>query len=138
MSSFSSLRIDLQVYDETPELGAGTCDVLRHFANRITQDFVVLPCDFVPSPSFNLSRMLDKFRTEATYDGSIATACFFEAPKTDKGAITEEWGMISPSLPVVWDDRTGTLLHIDTPDDVDRNGEDMKLTMSLLDRYVPS
>ena len=119
------------MYDETPELGAGTCDVLRHFSNRIAQDFVVLPCDFVPSPSFNLSRVLDKFRTESTYDGSIATACFFEISKADKNAV-EEWGMISPTLPVVWDDRTGTLLHIDTPDDVDKNGEDMKLNMSLL------
>jgi translation initiation factor eIF-2B subunit gamma len=112
----------------------GTCDVLRHFATRIQQDFVLLPCDFIPSPSFDLTRILDKFRTEATYDGAIATACFYEAPKPEKSAIVEEWGMVPQPLPIVWDERTGTLLHIDTPDDVDRNGEDLQLTMSLLSR----
>ncbi|EKM54376.1 uncharacterized protein PHACADRAFT_174871 [Phanerochaete carnosa HHB-10118-sp] len=135
ISSFPSLRIDLQVYDESLESGDGTCDVLRHFAHRLTGDFVLLPCDFVPSPSFNLSRVLDKFRGEANYDGAIATAAFYETAKTDKSAIIEEWGVPPPQLPVVWDDRTGTLLHVDTEDDRDRNGEELELTMSLLTRY---
>ena len=136
VSSFPSLRIDLQIYDETIESGQGTCDVLRQFANRIKQDFVVVPCDFVPSPSFNLSIILDKFRTETTYDGSIATACFFEAPKQDKNAVIEEWGMLPPPLPVVWDNKTGTLLHVDSPDDFDHHSEDLQVTMSLLTRYL--
>ncbi|KIP04845.1 hypothetical protein PHLGIDRAFT_19868 [Phlebiopsis gigantea 11061_1 CR5-6] len=134
-SSFPSLRIDLQIYDETVESGQGTCDVLRQIANRIKQDFVVIPCDFVPPPSFNLTAVLDKFRTESTYDGSIATACFFEAPKPDKNTVTEEWGMLPPPLPIVWDNKTGTLLHVDTPDDFDQHNEDLQLTMSLLTSY---
>lgn len=135
-SSFPSLRIDLQVYDESLETGDGTCDVLRHFAHRITGDFVLLPCDFIPSSSFNLSKVLDKFRGEANYDGAIATATFYEAPKADKGAIIEEWGVSPPPLPVVWDDRTGTLLHVDTEDDRDHNAEELELTMSLLTKYA--
>ena len=134
-TSFPSLRFDLQTYDETAEFGVGTCAVLRHVASRIKSDFVLLPCDFIPSPNFPLSRVLDKFRTEATYDGSIVTTCFFETHKPEKGASTEEWGLLPTAVPVVWDQPTGTLLYIDTPDDVDKNSEDLELSMSLLSRY---
>lgn len=133
-SSFPSLRIELQTFDETAELSVGTCAVLRHFASRIQQDFVLLPCDFIPSPSFPLIRILDKFRTESAYDGSIATACFFESQKPDKGAVTEEWGLLPAPVPIVWDEQTGTLLYIDTPDDVDKNSEELELSMSLLQK----
>lgn len=108
--------------------------MLQHFSNRIKQDFVLLPCDFIPSPSFTMSRILNKFRTEATYDGAIATVCFYESPKPEKGVVTEEWGMLPPVVPVVWDQPSGTLLHIDTPDDQDRNGEEIELTMSMMSR----
>lgn len=133
-STFPSLRIDLQTFDETAELGIGTCAILRHFAHRIKQDFVLLPCDFLPSPSFPLTRVLDKFRTEATYDGSIATTCFFATHKPEKGASTEEWGLLPTPVPIVWDEPSGTLLYIDTPDDVDKNTEELELSMGLLSR----
>ncbi|PCH43689.1 UDP-3-O-glucosamine N-acyltransferase [Wolfiporia cocos MD-104 SS10] len=134
-SSFPSLRIDLQTYDENQESSVGTATVLRHFSQRIQQDFVLLPCDFVAPPTFSLTQVLNKFRTESTYDGSIATACFFEARRPEKSSSIEEWGIVPSPIPIVWDERTGTLLHIETPDDIDRNSEDIELRMSLLSRY---
>lgn len=134
VSSFPSLRIDLQTFDENTELGVGTCAVLRHFAGRIKQDFVLLPCDFVPPPSFALTRVLDKFRLETTYDGTIATACFFEMHKVDKNAGIEEWGSLPTPVPIVWDQPSGTLLYVDTPDDVDKDSEDLQLSMAMLSK----
>ncbi|KAF9820326.1 hypothetical protein IEO21_01540 [Rhodonia placenta] len=134
-SSFPSLRIDLQTYDETQDLNVGTCAILRHFAHKIQQDFVLLPCDFVSPHSFSLTQLLNKFRTETMYDGAIATACFYEGRKPEKGSSTDEWGLLPSPVPIVWDERSGTLLHIETPDDADRNGEEIELRMSLLSRY---
>ncbi|OBZ68149.1 putative translation initiation factor eIF-2B subunit gamma [Grifola frondosa] len=134
-SSFPSLRIDLQSYDESQDLNVGTCTILRHFSQRIQQDFILVPCDFVPPPSLPLSHVLNKFRTETTYDGSIATTCFYEVRSAEKGSTTDEWGLTPSSVPVVWDEQTGTLLYIDTPDDIDNNGEDINLRASLLSQY---
>src|SRR5882762_6343057 len=77
-ASFSSLRIDLQSYDESQDLSIGTCTLLRHFSNRIAGDFILVPCDFVTPPSLPLTKLLNKFRTDSTSDGAIATACWFE------------------------------------------------------------
>lgn len=133
-TAFPSLRIDLQVYGDTQDMKSGTSAVLRNFAHKIKQDFVVLPCDFVPSPTFPLTRVLDKFRIEAPYDGSIATTCFYEWQKPEKGSSTEEWNSIPIPMPIVWDEPSGTLLYIDTPDDVDRDDAYIELNGSLLSR----
>ncbi|CAL1706994.1 unnamed protein product [Somion occarium] len=137
-SSFPSLRIDLQAFDESENLTVGTCQLLRHFAHRIDQDFIIVPCDFIPPPSLPLSRVLNKFRTEATYDGAIATTLFFEQPKPDKTSTPEEWRSGPASTSVVWDEKSGTLLHVDTPDEIDDDPEEMALNMSLLRRYPRS
>ncbi|OSD07073.1 UDP-3-O-glucosamine N-acyltransferase [Trametes coccinea BRFM310] len=134
-SNYPSLRIDLQTCEESQDMAPGTCTVLRQFSSRIQSDFVLLPCDFVPPPSLSLTQLLNKFRTESTYDGAIATACFYEAGKPDKGTVTEDWGMIPTNLPIVFDERSGTLLHIDSPDDVDNNSNEFELRMSLLSQY---
>ncbi|OCH88888.1 UDP-3-O-glucosamine N-acyltransferase [Obba rivulosa] len=134
-ASFPSLRIDLQPYEESQDLSVGTCAILRHFAARIQQDFVLLPCDFVPPPSLSLTQILNKFRTESTYDGAIATACFYESHKPEKPASSDEWGPLPTPVPIVWDERSGTLLYVDTPEDVDKNGEEIELRMSLLSKY---
>jgi translation initiation factor eIF-2B subunit gamma len=134
-ASSSSLRVDIQSFDETQELSVGTCSILRHFSSRIQEDFVLLPCDFIPPPALPLSKLLNKFRSEATSDGSIATACWFESPKSDKSAAPDEWGSHSQSYPIVWDDSTGTLLYIDTLDSTDKNAEEFELRMNLLSRY---
>jgi translation initiation factor eIF-2B subunit gamma len=132
-ASFSSLRIDLQSYDESQDLSIGTCTLLRHFSNRITGDFILVPCDFVTSPSLPLTKLLNKFRTDSTFDGAIATACWFEVHNNlSKDTIPEEWGSSSNITPIVWEDSTGTLLHIDTHDDEDRNRDEIELRMALL------
>ncbi|KAL0580218.1 Translation initiation factor eIF-2B subunit gamma [Marasmius crinis-equi] len=131
----SSLRIDVQIYDESMEMPGGTCALLRHFSNRITEDFVVLPCDFIPPPSLPLSSILNKFRTESITDGAMATTCWFASSQPDKNTIVEDWGSLPAPSPIVWDDSTGTLLHIDNPDDLDRNSEEIELRMSLLSQY---
>ncbi|KII92286.1 hypothetical protein PLICRDRAFT_172390 [Plicaturopsis crispa FD-325 SS-3] len=134
-TSFSSLRIDLQTYDESQDLSVGTCAVLRHFASRIKDDFILLPCDFIPPPSLPLTTLLNKFRADVMSNGAIATACWFSGTRPEKGSIPEEWGFISTTSPIVWDERTGTLLHVDTPDDADRNSEELELRMGLLSQY---
>ncbi|KIJ61356.1 hypothetical protein HYDPIDRAFT_31440 [Hydnomerulius pinastri MD-312] len=134
-ASSSSLHIDIQTFDESQELSVGTCSILRHVSGRIKDDFVLLPCDFIPPPSLPLSRLLNKFRTETASDGAIVTACWFEAQKSEKSAAPDEWGSHSQSTPIVWDDSTGTLLYVDTLDSADRNAEELELRMSLLSRY---
>ncbi|TFK44620.1 UDP-3-O-glucosamine N-acyltransferase [Crucibulum laeve] len=131
----SALRIDLQTYDESQDSGVGTCTLLRQFAPRITGDFVLVPCDFVPPPSLPLSVLLNKFRVDSVSDGALATTCWYESHKPEKNASPEEWGPIASPTLIIWDDLSGTLLHIDTPDDVDRNVDEVELRMSMLSQY---
>lgn len=132
---FPSLRVDIQTFDESQDASIGTCTLLRHFSSRIISDFVLLPCDFLPPQSLPLSKLLNKFRTDAIADGSIATTCWFQTHKPDK-AISDEWSRLPSPTPIVWDESTKTILHIDTPDDIDRNSEDLQLRMSLLSRFA--
>lgn len=134
--SSSNLNIDLQTYDETIDSSVGTCTLLRHFASRIREDFVLLPCDFIAPPSLPLTTLLNRFRADSGSDGSIATACWYAAPKPEKTTSPEEWGLVTPPTPIVWDDNSGTLLHVDTADDLDKNSEELKLRMSLLSMYA--
>jgi hypothetical protein len=71
-------------------------------------------------------------------DGSIATACWFASHRPGKDAILDEWGPLTPSTSIVWDESSGTLLNIDTPDDIDRNSEELELRMALLSQHVYS
>ncbi|OJA14364.1 hypothetical protein AZE42_04964 [Rhizopogon vesiculosus] len=133
-ASFSSVHIDLQTFDESQELSAGTCSVLRHFANRIKGDFILLPCDFIPSPSLPLSKLLNKFRTDSMLDGPIVTTCWYEH-RSDKQATPDEWGSPAQPTPIVWDHLSGTLLYIDSPEEADKNNDELELRMTLLSRY---
>ncbi|KAL1751673.1 nucleotide-diphospho-sugar transferase [Schizophyllum commune] len=137
-SSSTGLRIDVQTFDESQDNSIGTGTVLRHFAGRIQSDFILLPCDFIPPPSLPLSTLLAKFRTEALADGAIATTCWFAGTKKnekDKSTTPEEWGPFPEPTVIVWDETTGTLLHVDTPDAIDENADEMEVRMALLDRY---
>ncbi|KAJ4488435.1 UDP-3-O-glucosamine N-acyltransferase [Lentinula aciculospora] len=134
-SGLSTLHIDVQTYDESIESNTGTCTLLRHFASRISEDFILLPCDFMPPPSLSLNTILNKYRTESLSDGSVATSCWFAAHRPDKNSLVEDWGSIPPLVPIVWDDATGTLLQVDTADDLDRNSEEIELRMSLISQY---
>ncbi|KAF9446399.1 UDP-3-O-glucosamine N-acyltransferase, partial [Macrolepiota fuliginosa MF-IS2] len=133
--SSSNLNIDLQTYDETTDSSAGTCTLLRHFSSRIQEDFVLVPCDFIAPPSLPLTTLLNQFRADSGSNGSIATTCWYAAHKPEKATSPEEWGPAAPPTPIVWDNNSGTLLHIDTADDLDRNSEELELRMSLLSKY---
>ncbi|KAJ6499401.1 UDP-3-O-glucosamine N-acyltransferase [Mycena sanguinolenta] len=132
---YSSLHIDIQPYEETADSGVGTCTLLRHFSSRIPRDFVLMSCDFIPPPSLPLTSILNKFRTDTVSDGLIATTCWFATHKAEKNASPDEWGHIPPSVSIVWDKPSSTLLYVDTPDDLDRNSEELELRMSMLSRY---
>ncbi|KXN90911.1 putative translation initiation factor eIF-2B subunit gamma [Leucoagaricus sp. SymC.cos] len=133
--SSSSLNVDLQTYDETVDSSTGTCTLLRHFVHRIQEDFVLLSCDFIAPPSLPLSTLLNQFRADSGSNGAIATTCWYATSKPEKAASPEEWGLSAPPASIVWDDASGTLLHIDTADDLDRNPGELELRMSLLSRY---
>ncbi|KAJ7209486.1 UDP-3-O-glucosamine N-acyltransferase [Mycena pura] len=133
--SYTSLHIDIQSYEETAESGVGTCTLLRHFSSRILKDFVLLPCDFIPPASLPLAALLNKFRTDTVSDGLIATTCWFTASKPEKSATIDEWGHMASAVSIVWDKPTSTLLYVDTPDDLDRNADELELRVSLLSRY---
>ncbi|KJA29073.1 hypothetical protein HYPSUDRAFT_128095 [Hypholoma sublateritium FD-334 SS-4] len=133
--SSSTLRIDLQTYDESHDRNSGTCDLLRQFSGRIPEDFVIVPCDFIPSPSVPLSALLNKFRVDALADDSLATSFWFTSSTPEKGSFIEEWGPPPVPFPIVWEPTTGTLLHVDTPDDADKNSDEIELKMSMLTRF---
>jgi translation initiation factor eIF-2B subunit gamma len=128
--------VDVQTYDESPDEPVGTCAVLKHFSSRIQRDFIILPCDFIPPEDLSLSSLLNKYRIESNLDGTIVTSCWFTARGADKGTVPEEWGRIGSSVPIIWDKKSGTLLYIDTPDDRDRNSDELEIRMSLLSRFV--
>ncbi|KAI9509748.1 UDP-3-O-glucosamine N-acyltransferase [Russula earlei] len=134
-SSYPSLHVDVQTYDESPDEPVGTCFVLKHFSSRIQRDFVILPCDFIPPEDLPLSLLLNKYRVESNWDGAIITSCWLKAHGVDKSTVPEEWGQMRSSVPILWDKKSGTLLHIDTADDYDRNSDELEIRMSLLSRY---
>ena len=137
-SSLPSLRIDIQTFDQTQDSPAGTAHILAHFATRIAADFVLLPCDFLPPPSLRLESVLDKFRVESSTDGAIATALYYEIrnPEAEKSksasAGEEAWSLPSPPAAIVYEAKSGTLLHVDSLDDQDRDGDELSLRMAML------
>lgn len=136
--SSSSLSVDIQAYDETQESTAGTAQLLRHFASRITEDFVLVPCDFIAPPSLPLSLLLNKFRIESTSHNAIVSTCWYPAFIPEKGQLYEEWGPVPPPPAIVWDPSTDSLLHVDTPDDHDKNADEIEFKMDLLSRHPRS
>ncbi|KAI9437749.1 UDP-3-O-glucosamine N-acyltransferase [Lactarius indigo] len=134
-SSYPSLHVDVQTYDESPDQPIGTCAVLKHFSSRIQRDFVLLPCDFVPPEDLSLTTILNKYRIESNLGGAIVTSCWLKARVSDVGGIPDEWNPTRTSVPIIWDKKSGTLLHVDTPDDRDRNADELEIRMSLLSRY---
>ena len=134
-SSFPSLRIDLQTYGDSQDSSFGSGSILRALAHRIDRDFVVLPCDFIPPPSLQLSTALNKFRMESTSDGSILTSTWYEAPLQHDKHPGDEWGLHTPPTPIVWDEKSGTLLQVEVPNPATKNEDEIELKMSLLSVY---
>ena len=129
----SSLRIDLQGFQEPQDAGVGTCALLRHFSSHITKDFILLPCDFVSPTSHSLHGILNKFRVDVTSGGAVLTTCWFPSYRPEKNLQPEEWG-ISSITSILYDEQTETLLYIDSADDIESDGEDFKFRMSVLSR----
>ena len=131
-ASFPSLRIDLQTYGDPQDSSFGTGSILRSFAHRIDRHFVVLPCDFVPPPSLQLSTVLNKFRMESASDGSILTSTWYEPPlQLDKHS-GDEWGHQTPPTSIVWDGKSGSLLQVEFLDSSTKNDDEIELEISLL------
>ena len=128
----SSLSIDLQTFDDGEDENDGTCGLLRHFSHRISEDFVIVPCDFIPPPTLPLSLLLNKFRVEASSKDHLVMTCWYTSQSPDKASFIEEWGPPSVTFPILWDENSATLLHIDTPDEQDKNPDDVELRMSML------
>jgi translation initiation factor eIF-2B subunit gamma len=129
----TSLRIDIHGFEESQDAGAGTCTLLRHFSSRITKDFILLPCDFIPPVSFALQRILDKFRVDVTSGGAALTTCWIPSYGPEKNLHPQEWGTQSASS-ILYDEQTETLLYIDNALDVDSNTGDFEFKLSLLSR----
>ncbi|KAG1828952.1 UDP-3-O-glucosamine N-acyltransferase [Suillus variegatus] len=105
-ASFSSVHIDLQTFDESQELSAGTCS------------------------------LLNKFRTDTMSDGSIVTSCWYEHKSDKQATQDEwGWGSPAKPTPIVWDHLSGTLLYVDSPYETDKNRHELELRMTLLSRY---
>lgn len=96
---------------------------------------MLVPCDFIPPPSLPLSLLLNKFRVEASSRDHVVITCWYTSYPPDKASFVDEWGPPSMTLPIVWDALTETLLHIDTPDDKDKNA--IELRMSMLSMSEP-
>ena len=58
------------------------------------------------------------------------------SPEKEKNASDDVWSSLSPTIPIVYDDASGTLLHVDTPDDQDKNSDELELRMAMLWKYV--
>lgn len=86
----------------------------------------------MPPPSLPLGALLNKYRTEAVSDGAIATTCWFPRLPAEKDGA--EW--CTPLAPVsaLWDEKTGTLLHVESADDFD--SAELKLRMGLLNKSI--
>lgn len=127
-----SLNIELQPHDD-PD--ADTGQLLRDFSHKIKDDFIILPCDFIPPPSMPLSILLDKFRAGSITLGPLITSFWFFSPQSEKGAFPDDWSPL-PKSAVVWDDQTHRLLHVDTSDQTEQSPETIILPMSILSQYV--
>ena len=132
-SGYPSLSIAFTTYE--PSDTNGTCVALLAAKARITRDFVLLPCDFVPPSDLTLQTILDAFRVDVAVDGAIATGCWFAPNRPDKGAVPDEWGSLHPPSTVVWDQASGSLLHVDTEEDMERNGDELELRMALFHKF---
>lgn len=95
-----------------------------------------MPCDFIAPPSLPLTALLNQFRADCGSNGSIMTTCWYTAHKPEKTASPDEWGPTTSPTPIIWHDKTATLLHVDTVDDLDKNSEGLEVRMSLLSKYV--
>jgi translation initiation factor eIF-2B subunit gamma len=83
-------------------------------------DFIVLPCDFVPPPTLQLSTLLDAHRIR---DNAALTALFYERAEVGKDG--------PDRILVGYDKSSETLLHVHELEKKDMEDE-IALRMSML------
>lgn len=132
----SSLNIVVDSFDQAS--GKGTCATLRHITPQLAQhncDIVLLPCDIIPPPSLKLESILNRFRVDRSTDGTLLTSLFLEyrAPEKEKGASGDDaWSPPEPPMPIVYDAKSSTLLHVETLEDKGSDEEEFQIRMGML------
>ncbi|KIY44316.1 hypothetical protein FISHEDRAFT_51520 [Fistulina hepatica ATCC 64428] len=127
----TSLHIVVEASDQPPELSGGPCTILRQFSARIQGDFVIFPCDFIPSHSFPLTTILNQFRKS----GSLFSSLWYTSLPKEK-TTPDEWMSSTPASSILWDPQTDTLIHVDSPEDRDDDPEDLVLCMNMLRQHA--
>lgn len=80
--------------------------------------------------------MLNVFRAGSLSDGLIALSFWFSSVPPEKGSIPDEWGISVASRPIIFDPKTSTLLHVESPDDADLHEDEVEVRLSLLSKSV--
>ncbi|EJD35571.1 nucleotide-diphospho-sugar transferase [Auricularia subglabra TFB-10046 SS5] len=118
-SSFPTLTIATHTFDDAyrTDPSKGPCTVLKQFAHKITSDFIILPCDFIPPPTLPLSSLLDKFRLDT--DGLILASLFYQVPAPSERVALVPNDLFEDPPVVIYDEASCTLLQIDDSDDTE-------------------
>ncbi|KAG8700546.1 hypothetical protein FRC09_005893 [Ceratobasidium sp. 395] len=123
-SEYSNMQLDLVSVDEDDLALTGTAQVLREIEGLLKAYVIVLPCDFLPPPSFSLTTLLNAFREDV--DEPVAGVLLYERPVPSDG---KDKG---PRLTVGINEATRTLLYVDGDDD----GEDeLEIHMGLTTEF---
>lgn len=71
------LNVKIHAYDPDSDGTSSTVSILKKLTPRIQSDFIVLSCDFVPSPELHLSSLLNLWRVDSSE--AIMASLFYEA-----------------------------------------------------------
>lgn len=72
-----------------------------------------------------------------SFINSSQTSAPTKGKSSTEGGFPEEWSTDGHAPPaIVWDAESGTLLHVDTPDDTDLNAEELEVGMNILNGCV--
>ncbi|CAD5215781.1 unnamed protein product [Bursaphelenchus xylophilus] len=117
----------------------GTADVLRHFANKITSDFILMGCDFVSD--INLRNMIDFHRTRKSIMTVLLSnqACNSTAPGPKEMQKYRDFVALSSS--------TGQVVYLQSEEDLESDVidldpqiisrlKDVELTCNHIDCHV--
>ncbi|CAD5211430.1 unnamed protein product [Bursaphelenchus okinawaensis] len=110
--------LDVEVVSPGPqEDDWGTADVLRHFANKITSDFILMGCEFVSD--INLRNMIDFHRTRKSIMTVLLSnqACNSVAPGPKEMQKYRDFVALSAS--------TGQLVYLQSEEDLESETIDL-------------
>ena len=58
--------------------------------------------------------------------------CESSRREKEKSQTDDAWSSLPPTTTIMYDESSGTLLHVDTPDDQDNNSDEIELRMAML------